>query len=93
MSNRPRRRRGKKREKPKASRPGLSVTRFGVPPEKHEDFKKAIAEVAKASADAFPETIDRLVNLLKIHSPEGVLATFAVYGLQAMVGKDGPRGG
>lgn len=91
MGNRPRRQRTKKRAKPKADRPGLSLTRFGVPPEKHGDFKKAIKEAAKESVDAFPETLERLSILLKIHSPEGVLATFAMYGLQAMVGKDGLR--
>jgi hypothetical protein len=92
MGNRPHRQKTKKRAKPKADRPGLSLTRFGVPLERHGDFKKALKEAAKESADAFPETLDRLSALMKIHSPEGVLATFAMYGLQAMVGKEGLKG-
>jgi hypothetical protein len=92
MSNRLHRRRAKTRDKPKAARPGLSLTRFGIPPEKHEDFKRAVSEVARASADAFPATIERLVGLLKRHSPEGVLATFSLYGLMAMVGETEMKG-
>ena len=92
MSNRPNRRKGKKAAKPKASRGGLVLDRFGVPPEKHADFKRAITEAAKKSVEAFPVTLDRLQTLLKIHSPEGVLSSFAIYGLQGIVGKDGPRG-
>jgi hypothetical protein len=92
MSNRPHRQ-PRKTAKPKAGRSGgLVLDRFGVPPEKHAEFKQAIAESAQASVDAFPATLERLQDLLKTHSPEGVLSTFALYGLQGIVSKDGPAG-
>ncbi len=51
MSNRPNRRKGKKAAKPKASQDQLVLDRFGVLPEKHADFKRAITEAAKESVE------------------------------------------
>lgn len=84
-----------RRPKPSAGRTSsearLEVGSFGVPPEDHAAFKASVLDAAKANVAAFKPNAETLQAIFREHSPEGIMAAFAAYGLQVAVGPDGLR--
>jgi hypothetical protein len=83
------RQRYKKRRKTRAKREVLTLTRhpfFGIDP---EIAKAALAQLGKKSAEDFPSLLDAIIHVLREKNPLQILATLAVYGLQAAVSDEG----
>ena len=76
---------------PKAQDSLLKLSHFGVPPERHAEFKAGMMAVAREAVDAFPRQLEAVKVELRRCLPPGALATFVAYGLRAGLSDDGTQ--
>ncbi|MAN47468.1 MAG: hypothetical protein CMF04_14870 [Hyphomonas sp.] len=76
---------------PKGKDSLLKLSHFGVPPERHAEFKAGIMAAAREAVDAFPKQLETVKGELRRCLPPGALAAFVAYGLQAGLGDDGTQ--
>ncbi len=68
---------------------GVSFDSFSIREEKHEEFKDAMLSAARNNVAEFPDLIEKLYEIFRETTPEGILATFGFYGARAAIGSDG----
>nr|WP_314256752.1 hypothetical protein [uncultured Devosia sp.] len=67
----------------------LELSSFAIAEERHDEFKTAVLAAARHSVDEFPATLKIVTNELRKSDPIGIVSTFAAYGLQSLVGREG----
>lgn len=73
----------------------VELSRFGIPPELHAEFKAAMLEAARAGVAGYPGILKTVKDQLISHDPLGIVASFAAYGLRSYVSASGieqPKG-
>lgn len=76
---------------PKAKDSLLKLSHFGVPPERHAEFKAGMMAAAREAVDAFPKQLEAVKGEMRRCLPPGALAAFVAYGLQAGLSDDGTQ--
>jgi hypothetical protein len=67
----------------------IRIEELGIDPDKHAEIKEAVLAAARAGIAEFPRWLDTIREQLCSSDPEGILASFASYGLQAHVTSSG----
>jgi len=67
----------------------IRIEQIAVDPAEHAEFKDGLLAVARAGVADFPRLLETIRKQLRKSDPEGILASFASYGLQAHVTRDG----
>lgn len=68
---------------------GVAFDTFSIGGESHEEFKDAMLSAARKNVAKFPDLIEKIHEIFRETTPEGILATFGFYGARAAIGSDG----
>lgn len=81
----------KRRKKANKKKPnsGFEFGNFGIPPERHAEFKAAVLEAARTGVAEYPDMLKTVKEQLTNHDPLGIVASFAAYGLRSYVSNSG----
>jgi hypothetical protein len=82
----------KKKSQSKGQRkdePGLAFSKLNFEGIDHEAFKKAVLKHAEEKVSKLPQILEEVGTRLRKWNPSVVLASFAAYALQVLVGKEG----
>lgn len=85
----PRSKNNRRKKPPQRKEPKLELSSFAIKEERHDEFKKAVLAAARHSVDEFPRTLKVVMDELRKSDPIGIVSTFAAYGLQSLVGREG----
>ena len=85
----PRSKNSRSKKPPQRKEPKLELSSFAIKEEYHDEFKKAVMAAARNSVDEFPATLKIVTDELRKSDPVGIVSTFAAYGLQTLVGREG----
>jgi hypothetical protein len=85
----PRSKNNRRKKPPQSKEPKLELSSFAVKQEDHGEFKKAVLAAARHSVDEFPAILKIVTDELRKSDPIGIVSTFAAYGLQTLVGREG----
>jgi hypothetical protein len=67
----------------------IRIEQIAVDQAEHAEFKDGLLAVARAGVADFPRLLETIREQLRKSDPKGILASFASYGLQAHVTRDG----
>ncbi|WP_157950394.1 hypothetical protein [Pannonibacter carbonis] len=85
----PRSQKNRRKSPSKRKEPKLELSSIAIQEERHDEFKKVVLTAARHSVDEFPATLGIVTNELRKSDPIGIVSTFAAYGLQTSVGREG----
>jgi hypothetical protein len=76
-------------KKPTQKVGSVTFDTFSIGEERREEFKDAILTSARKSVAEFPDLIEKVHEIFRATTPEGILATFGFYGARAAIDSDG----